>query len=120
MKKVYPNAKAAREGITRDGMMVMCGGFGLCGVPERLIDALMDSGAQNLTCVSNNAGVDGAGLGKLLETRQIKKMISSYVGENKIFAKQYLAGALELESHPQGTMAESGRAERRERGGQYV
>src|SRR3546814_13829543 len=77
MKKVYPNAKAALEGITRDGMMVMCGGFGLCGVPERLIDALMDSGAQNLTCVSNNAGVAGAGLGKLLETRQIKKMIRS-------------------------------------------
>src|SRR3546814_14838126 len=76
MKKVYPNAKAALEGITRDGMMVMCGGFGLCGVPERLIDALMDSGAQNLTCVSNNAGVDGAGLGELLETRQLKKLTS--------------------------------------------
>jgi 3-oxoacid CoA-transferase subunit A len=110
MKKVYPNAKAALEGITRDGMMVMCGGFGLCGVPERLIDALMESGAKGLTCVSNNAGVDGAGLGKLLETRQIKKMISSYVGENKIFAKQYLAGELELEFNPQGTMAERIRA----------
>ncbi|WP_341703489.1 CoA transferase subunit A [Ferrovibrio sp.] len=110
MKKVYPDAKAALEGVTRDGMMVMCGGFGLCGVPERLIDALMDSGAKDLTCVSNNAGVDGAGLGKLLETRQIRKMISSYVGENKIFAKQYLAGELELEFNPQGTMAERIRA----------
>jgi 3-oxoacid CoA-transferase subunit A len=110
MNKVYPNAKAALEGIVRDNMMVMCGGFGLCGLPEKLIDALMESGVKGLTCVSNNAGVDGAGLGKLLETRQVKKMISSYVGENKIFAKQYLAGELELEFNPQGTMAERIRA----------
>lgn len=110
MNKVYPNAKAALEGIVRDNIMVMCGGFGLVGLPEKLIDALMDSGVKGLTCVSNNAGVDGAGLGKLLETRQIKKMISSYVGENKIFAKQYLAGELELEFNPQGTMAERIRA----------
>jgi 3-oxoacid CoA-transferase subunit A len=110
MNKVYPNAKAALEGIVRDNMMVMCGGFGLCGLPERLIDALMDSGVKGLTCVSNNAGVDGAGLGKLLATRQVKKMISSYVGENKIFAQQYLAGELELEFNPQGTMAERIRA----------
>jgi acyl CoA:acetate/3-ketoacid CoA transferase alpha subunit len=110
MNKVYPNAKAALDGIVRDNMMVMCGGFGLCGLPEKLIDALMDSGVKGLTCVSNNAGVDGAGLGKLLETRQVKKMISSYVGENKIFAKQYLAGELELEFNPQGTMAERIRA----------
>ncbi len=110
MNKVYPNAKAALEGIVRDNIMVMCGGFGLCGLPEKLIDALMESGVKGLTCVSNNAGVDGAGLGKLLETRQVKKMISSYVGENKIFAKQYLAGELELEFNPQGTMAERIRA----------
>ncbi|HEX6957258.1 MAG TPA: CoA transferase subunit A [Ferrovibrio sp.] len=110
MKKVYPNAKAALDGIVRDGMMVMCGGFGLCGVPDKLIDALMESGVKNLTCVSNNAGVDGAGLGKLLASRQIKKMISSYVGENKIFAQQYLAGELELEFNPQGTLAERIRA----------
>ena len=108
--KVYRDAKAALEGLTFDGMMVMAGGFGLCGIPERLITALRESGAQNLTCVSNNAGVDGFGLGLLLETRQIKKMISSYVGENKIFAQQYLAGELELEFNPQGTMAERIRA----------
>jgi 3-oxoacid CoA-transferase A subunit len=108
--KVYKDAKSALEGVARDGMMVMCGGFGLCGIPERLIDALRESGVKNLTCVSNNAGVDGAGLGLLLATRQIKKMISSYVGENKIFAQQYLAGELELEFNPQGTMSERIRA----------
>ena len=108
--KVYPDAKSALAGVARDGIMVMCGGFGLCGIPEKLILALRDSGVKNLTCVSNNAGVDGAGLGLLLETRQIKKMISSYVGENKIFAQQYLAGELELEFNPQGTMSERIRA----------
>jgi 3-oxoacid CoA-transferase subunit A len=108
--KVYKDAKSALEGLVRDGMMVMCGGFGLCGIPEKLILALRDSGVKGLTCVSNNAGVDGAGLGLLLETRQIKKMISSYVGENKIFAQQYLAGELELEFTPQGTMSERIRA----------
>jgi 3-oxoacid CoA-transferase A subunit len=108
--KIYKDAASAIEGVARDGMMVMCGGFGLCGIPERLITALRDSGVKDLTCVSNNAGVDGAGLGLLLETRQIRKMISSYVGENKIFAKQYLAGELELEFNPQGTMSERIRA----------
>ena len=108
--KVFKDAKSALEGLTFDGMMVMCGGFGLCGIPEKLIDALRNTGVKNLTCVSNNAGVDGFGLGLLLETRQIKKMISSYVGENKIFAQQYLAGELELEFNPQGTMAERIRA----------
>ena len=110
MKKVYPNAKAALEGVVKDGMMVMCGGFGLCGMPSALIEALRDSGVKNLTCVSNNAGIDGAGLGLLLETRQIKKMIASYVGENKLFAQQYLAGELEIEFNPQGTMSERIRA----------
>jgi 3-oxoacid CoA-transferase subunit A len=109
-KKVYADAKSALEGLTFDGMMVMAGGFGLCGIPEKLIDALRNTGVRNLTCVSNNAGVDGFGLGLLLETRQIKKMISSYVGENKIFAQQYLAGELELEFNPQGTLAERIRA----------
>lgn len=108
--KIYKDARSALEGVVRDGMMVMCGGFGLCGVPEKLILALRDSGVKDLTCVSNNAGVDGAGLGLLLETRQIRKMISSYVGENKIFAQQYLAGELELEFNPQGTMSERIRA----------
>ncbi len=108
--KVFKDAKSALEGLTFDGMMVMCGGFGLCGIPEKLIDALRNTGVKDLTCVSNNAGVDGFGLGLLLETRQIKKMISSYVGENKIFAQQYLAGELELEFNPQGTMAERIRA----------
>ncbi|HEX2892155.1 CoA transferase subunit A [Vineibacter terrae] len=108
--KVYKDAKSALDGVVRDGMMVMCGGFGLCGIPEKLILALRDTGVKDLTCVSNNAGVDGAGLGLLLETRQIKKMISSYVGENKIFAQQYLAGELELEFNPQGTMSERIRA----------
>jgi 3-oxoacid CoA-transferase subunit A len=110
MKKVYPNAKAALEGVVKDGMMVMCGGFGLCGMPATLIEALRDSGVKNLTCVSNNAGIDGAGLGLLLETRQIKKMIASYVGENKLFAQQFLAGELEIEFNPQGTMSERIRA----------
>jgi 3-oxoacid CoA-transferase subunit A len=109
-KKVYADAKSALDGLVFDGMMVMAGGFGLCGIPEKLIDALRNTGVKNLTCVSNNAGVDGFGLGLLLETRQIKKMISSYVGENKIFAQQYLAGELELEFNPQGTMAERIRA----------
>jgi 3-oxoacid CoA-transferase subunit A len=109
-KKVYADAKSALDGLVFDGMMVMAGGFGLCGIPEKLIDALRNTGVKNLTCVSNNAGVDGFGLGLLLETRQIKKMISSYVGENKIFAQQYLAGELELEFNPQGTLAERIRA----------
>lgn len=108
--KVFPNAKAALEGIVADGMTIMSGGFGLCGIPENLIVALRDSGARNLTVISNNAGVDGQGLGLLLETRQIKKMISSYVGENREFERQYLAGELELEFNPQGTLAERIRA----------
>src|SRR5437588_3232622 len=110
MKKVYPDAKSALAGISKDGMMGMAGGFGLCGMPETLIKALRDSGVKNLTCVSNNAGIDGAGLGLLLETRQVKKMISSYVGENKTFAQQFLAGELEIEFNPQGTLAERIRA----------
>jgi len=110
MRKVYPDAKSALEGLTFDGMTVMSGGFGLCGIPEFLIAALRDSGAKNLTVISNNAGVDGFGLGQLLETRQIAKMISSYVGENKEFERQYLAGELELEFNPQGTLAERIRA----------
>ncbi len=110
MNKIYPSAAKALEGIIRDGQLLAVGGFGLCGIPEALIDALRDSGARNLTAISNNAGVDGFGLGKLLETRQIKKMISSYVGENKEFERQYLAGELELEFTPQGTLAEKLRA----------
>ena len=110
MKKIYPSAKAALDGVVRDGQLFAVGGFGLCGIPELLIDALRDSGAKNLTVISNNAGVDGFGLGKLLQTRQIKKMISSYVGENKEFERQYLAGELELEFTPQGTLAEKLRA----------
>jgi len=110
MKKVYPDAKAALAGVLKDGMLVMAGGFGLCGIPETLIHAIRDSGVKNLTIVSNNAGVDGAGLGLLLETKQVKKMISSYVGENKLFAQQYLAGELEIEFNPQGTLAERIRA----------
>jgi 3-oxoacid CoA-transferase subunit A len=110
MNKVYPSAAAALDGIVRDGQLIAVGGFGLCGIPEALIDALVASGAQNLTAISNNAGVDGFGLGKLLNTRQIKKMISSYVGENKEFERQYLAGELELEFTPQGTLAEKLRA----------
>src|SRR5688572_17071073 len=110
MKKLYPSAKAALDGIVKDGQLLAVGGFGLCGIPEALIDALRDSGVKQLTVISNNAGVDGFGLGKLLETRQIKKMISSYVGENKEFERQYLAGELELEFTPQGTLAEKLRA----------
>jgi 3-oxoacid CoA-transferase subunit A len=110
VKKVYPDAKAALAGLVKDGMVIMAGGFGLCGVPDTLIHAIRDSGAKNLTFVSNNAGIDGAGLGLLLETRQIRKMISSYVGENKIFAQQYLAGELEIDFNPQGTLAERIRA----------
>jgi 3-oxoacid CoA-transferase subunit A len=110
MKKVYPDGRAALAGILKDGMLIMSGGFGLCGIPETLILAIRDSGVKNLTVVSNNAGIDGIGLGILLETHQIKKMISSYVGENKTFAKQYLAGELEIEFNPQGTLAERIRA----------
>ena len=110
VNKVYPDARAALEGVLRDGMTIMSGGFGLCGVPSVLIEAIRDSGVKNLTVISNNAGVDGIGLSRLLETRQIKKMISSYVGENKLFAQQYLAGELELEFNPQGTLAERIRA----------
>ncbi len=108
--KVFPDAKAALEDLPFDGMTVMSGGFGLCGIPENLIAALRDSGVKGITVISNNAGVDGFGLGQLLETRQIKKMISSYVGENKEFERQYLAGELELEFNPQGTLAERIRA----------
>ncbi|MCP4739166.1 MAG: CoA transferase subunit A, partial [Bosea sp.] len=110
MKKVFPDAKAALAGVVKDGMTIMAGGFGLCGIPDTLIEAIRDSGARNLTFISNNAGVDGAGLGILLETKQIRKMISSYVGENKLFAEQYLSGQLELEFNPQGTLAERIRA----------
>jgi len=110
MGKRYNTAKEALSGLTRDGMTVMSGGFGLCGIAENLILALRDSGVEDLTVVSNNAGVDGFGLGQLLETRQIKKMISSYVGENKEFERQYLGGELDLEFNPQGTLAERIRA----------
>jgi len=110
MKKVHSDAKTALAGLLKDGMMIMAGGFGLCGIPETLIQAIRDSGVKNLTVVSNNAGVDGIGLGLLLETRQVKKMISSYVGENKTFAQQFLAGELEIEFNPQGTLAERIRA----------
>ena len=110
MNKIYPSAAAALEGIVHDGQLLAVGGFGLCGIPEALIDALRDSAVKDLTVISNNAGVDGFGLGKLLETRQIKRMISSYVGENKEFERQYLAGELELEFTPQGTLAEKLRA----------
>ena len=109
-QKIFDDATSALEGLTFDGMVVMSGGFGLCGIPENLIAALRDSNAQNITAISNNAGVDGFGLGLLLETRQISKMISSYVGENKEFERQYLAGELELEFNPQGTLAERIRA----------
>ena len=110
MNKIYPSAADALKGVVQDNQLIAVGGFGLCGIPEALIDALRDSGVKNLTAISNNAGVDGFGLGKLLETRQIKKMISSYVGENKEFERQYLAGELELEFTPQGTLAEKLRA----------
>jgi 3-oxoacid CoA-transferase subunit A len=110
MDKVYPDAHAALAGLLRDGMTIMSGGFGLCGIPETLIAAIRDSGVTGLTVISNNAGIDGAGLGLLLESRQIRKMISSYVGENKLFADLYLSGELELEFTPQGTLAERIRA----------
>ncbi|WP_439574226.1 CoA transferase subunit A [Phreatobacter sp.] len=108
--KVYSSAREALAGQIKDGMTIMSGGFGLCGIPDVLIEAVRDSGAKNLTVISNNAGVDGAGLGILLETKQIAKMISSYVGENKLFAQQFLSGELQLEFNPQGTLAERIRA----------
>ncbi|MBB3810059.1 3-oxoacid CoA-transferase subunit A [Pseudochelatococcus contaminans] len=110
INKVYPDARAALDGVLRDGITIMAGGFGLCGIPEKLIDAIAESGVKDLTVISNNCGIDGAGLGKLLERGQIRKMISSYVGENKLFAEQYLSGKLELEFNPQGTLAERIRA----------
>jgi 3-oxoacid CoA-transferase subunit A len=108
--KVFPDAKAALAGVLKDGMTIMAGGFGLCGIPAALIEAIRDSGVKDLTIISNNAGIDDAGLGILLQTRQVKKMISSYVGENATFAKQYLSGELEIEFNPQGTLAERIRA----------
>ena len=110
MQKIYPNAEAALDGLLTDGMTIAAGGFGLCGIPERLIDAIVASGVKDLTIASNNAGIDNEGLGKLLRTRQVKKMIASYVGENKEFERQYLAGELEVEFSPQGTLAERMRA----------
>src|SRR5438270_7394979 len=110
MKKVYSDARSALAGLLQDGMTIMAGGFGLCGIPETLIEGIRDSGVKDLTIISNNAGIDDAGLGLLLQTRQVKKMISSYVGENKTFAQQYLAGELEIEFNPQGTLAERIRA----------
>jgi len=110
MRKDYACATDALSGLLRDGQTLMCGGFGLCGIPEALIEAVKLSGVKNLTVISNNAGIDGIGLGQLLKTKQIKKMISSYVGENKLFAEQYLSGKLELEFNPQGTLAERIRA----------
>ena len=108
--KVYDSAASALEGVIKDGQTIAVGGFGLCGIPEALIEALRDSGVKDLTCISNNAGVDGFGLGLLLETRQVKKMIASYVGENKEFERQFLSGELEVELTPQGTLAEKLRA----------
>src|SRR5580693_519274 len=110
MNKVYADARSALAGLLKDGMTIMAGGFGLCGIPESLILAIRESGVKNLTVVSNNCGIDGVGLGILLDSRQIKKMISSYVGENKTFMQQYLAGELEIEFNPQGTLAERIRA----------
>src|SRR5438270_13458299 len=110
MRKVHPDAKAALAGLLRDDMTIMAGGFGLCGIPDLLIEAVRESGVKGLTVISNNAGIDGVGLGRLLDTRQTKRMISSYVGENKTFAQQYLAGELEIEFNPQGTLAERIRA----------
>jgi 3-oxoacid CoA-transferase subunit A len=110
MKKIYPNASAALDGLLSDGMFIAAGGFGLCGIPELLIAAIREAGMKNLTIASNNAGVDGFGLGVLLENRQVKKMLSSYVGENAEFMRQYLSGELELEFNPQGTLAERMRA----------
>ena len=109
-RKIYPGASAALDGLLFDGMTIAAGGFGLCGIPERLIDAIVASGVKDLTIASNNAGIDNEGLGKLLRTRQVKKMISSYVGENKEFERQYLSGELEVEFCPQGTLAERMRA----------
>ena len=109
-QKIYPDAKAALDGLLKDGLLIASGGFGLCGIPDRLLDAVRDSGVKDLTFVSNNAGIDGEGIGKLLRTRQVKKMISSYVGENKEFERQYLSGELEVEFCPQGTLAERMRA----------
>ena len=106
MDKLYPNAAAALDGLLRDGLLIACGGFGLCGIPERLLDAVQASGVTGLTFASNNAGIDNEGIGKLLRSRQVKKMISSYVGENKEFERQYLSGELEVEFCPQGTLAE--------------
>ena len=108
--KIYPNAEAALDGLLRDGMLIASGGFGLCGIPERLLDAIMASGVKGLTFASNNAGIDNQGIGKLLRTRQVAKMISSYVGENKEFERQYLSGELQVEFTPQGTLAERMRA----------
>ena len=110
MNKLYPSAAAALDGVLRDGLLIACGGFGLCGIPERLLDAVRDSGVKDLTFASNNAGIDNEGIGKLLRTRQVKKMIASYVGENKEFERQYLSGELEVEFSPQGTLAERMRA----------
>lgn len=110
MNKVFPNARTALEGLLRNNMLIAAGGFGLCGVPDRLIDAVRDSGVTGLTIASNNAGLDGEGLGKLLRSRQVRKMISSYVGDNKEFERQYLAGEIEVEFSPQGTLAERMRA----------
>jgi 3-oxoacid CoA-transferase subunit A len=110
MDKLYPTAAAALDGLLRDGLLIACGGFGLCGIPERLLDAVRDSGVIGLTFASNNAGIDNEGIGKLLRTRQVAKMISSYVGENKEFERQYLSGELEVEFCPQGTLAERMRA----------
>ncbi|MFC0588711.1 CoA transferase subunit A [Novosphingobium aquiterrae] len=110
MRKIYPDAPAALDGLLRDGLLIACGGFGLCGIPERLLDAVRDSGVKDLTFASNNAGIDNEGIGKLLRTRQVRKMISSYVGENKEFERQYLSGELEVEFCPQGTLAERMRA----------
>ena len=110
MKRIFPDAPAALDGLLHDGMTIAAGGFGLCGIPERLIDAIVASGVKDLTIASNNAGIDGEGLGKLLRSRQVKKMISSYVGENKEFERQYLAKELEVEFCPQGTLAERMRA----------
>ncbi|HUD29499.1 MAG TPA: CoA transferase subunit A [Novosphingobium sp.] len=110
MKKIYPSAEAALDGVLKDGLLIASGGFGLCGIPERLLDAVRDSGVKDLTFASNNAGIDNEGIGKLLRTRQVSKMISSYVGENKEFERQFLAGELEVEFCPQGTLAERMRA----------
>lgn len=110
MSKIYPDAAAALEGVVADNLLIAAGGFGLCGIPERLLDAIRDSGAKGLTFASNNAGIDNEGIGKLLRTRQVKKMISSYVGENKEFERQFLSGELEVEFCPQGTLAERMRA----------